>query len=64
MLRLDSSSFLLVKLDSFWQYEVKLNSRFEFPRKLDLSPFIPDAGRTMVVWQVVKSSMLLRRRRA
>ena len=24
--------------------QVKLNSRFEFPRKLDLSPFAPDAG--------------------
>ena len=27
-----------------WQRQVKLNSRFEFPRRLDLSKFAPGAG--------------------
>ena len=33
-----------------WASEVKLNSRFEFPRKLDLSQFAPGAGCGNPVW--------------
>lgn len=39
-LQLKRFHFDLEKMDM-----VKLNSRFEFPRKLDLSPFAPDAGK-------------------
>ncbi|CAE7645949.1 UBP12, partial [Symbiodinium pilosum] len=39
-LQLKRFHFDLEKMDM-----VKLNSRFEFPRKLDLSPFAPDGGR-------------------
>ncbi|OLP80383.1 Ubiquitin carboxyl-terminal hydrolase 12 [Symbiodinium microadriaticum] len=39
-LQLKRFHFDLEKMDM-----VKLNSRFEFPHKLDLSPFMPDAGR-------------------